>query len=120
MTTSEGKKVLLRTVLKYSSDWNSFTATTEASPDNGKTWKLWYKDEGRKVKTTTDEQESGAKSGSRLGIWEQVSYKYGRMKEFSDSPKSRRRIKMITDSLSIRAKICGEKMPIFRSPLEGY
>ena len=50
MTTSEGKQVLLRTVVKYSSDWASVTATTEASPDNGKTWKLWYKDEGRKVK----------------------------------------------------------------------
>ena len=101
MTTSEGKKVLLRSMSKYSSDWSSSTATTEVSPDNGKTWKLWYKDEGRKVKTDTDEQESGTKSGSLLGTWEQVSYKYGSMKEFSDSPKSRRRIKMITDTHSL-------------------
>jgi len=49
MTTSEGKKVLVRSVEKYSSDWSSYVSTTEASPDNGKTWKLWYKEQGKKV-----------------------------------------------------------------------
>jgi ketosteroid isomerase-like protein len=49
MTTSEGKKVLLRTLLEYSFDWSSAVGTTEVSPDGGKTWKFWYKDEGRKV-----------------------------------------------------------------------
>ncbi len=44
---------------------------------------------------------SETKSSSLLGTWEQVSYKYGDMKEFSDSPKSRRRIKMITDTHSL-------------------
>jgi hypothetical protein len=73
MTTSEGKKVLLRTVLKYSSDWSSFAATTKASPDNGKTWKLWYKDEGRKVKTARDK----AKGNSIEGMWDLEQSKYG-------------------------------------------
>ena len=49
MTTADGKKVPVKTVVRYSSDWNSFTATTEASPDDGKTWKLWFKDEARRV-----------------------------------------------------------------------
>jgi len=39
MTTGEGKKVLSRSVAKYSSDWSSYVSTTEASPDHGKTWK---------------------------------------------------------------------------------
>jgi len=43
-------------------------------------------------------RKPGAKSGSLLGTWELVSYKYGDRKEFSDSPKSRRRIKMIMDT----------------------
>jgi ketosteroid isomerase-like protein len=50
MTTSEGKKVLIRTVEKFSSDWSSYTGTTEVSPDNGKTWKIWYTEKGKKVK----------------------------------------------------------------------
>jgi len=49
MTTSNGKKVLIKSVVKYSSDWNSSSGTTEVSPDDGKTWKFWYKSEARKV-----------------------------------------------------------------------
>jgi hypothetical protein len=49
MTTSEGKKVRIRSVEKYSSNWSRYVSTQEASPDNGKTWKLWWKEEGRKV-----------------------------------------------------------------------
>jgi len=41
---------------------------------------------------------TGTKSGSLLGTWELVSYKYGDQKEFSDYPENRRRIKMITDT----------------------
>lgn len=47
------------------------------------------------------QQELGMKSGSLVGTWEMVSFKYGNMKEFSDAPKNRRRIKMITDTHSL-------------------
>jgi 6-phosphogluconolactonase (cycloisomerase 2 family) len=40
----------------------------------------------------------GTKSSSLIGTWELASYKYGDQKEFSDYPKNRRRIKMITDT----------------------
>jgi steroid delta-isomerase-like uncharacterized protein len=50
MTTSSGKKVLVKSVAKYSSDWSSYKGTTEVSPDDGKTWKFWYKVEGKKLK----------------------------------------------------------------------
>ena len=50
MTTADGKKVLLRNVATYSADWSRYTAVTEVSADNGKTWKAWFKDEGTKVK----------------------------------------------------------------------
>ncbi len=49
-TTSKGDKVPVRYIEEYSSDWSSFTGTVEASPDNGKTWKLWWKERGKKVK----------------------------------------------------------------------
>lgn len=49
-TTSKGDKVPVRVVEEYSSDWSSYTATVEASPDNGRTWKLWWKERGTKVK----------------------------------------------------------------------
>jgi hypothetical protein len=44
------------------------------------------------------QQEPRMRSGSLLGTWELVSYKYGDQKEFSDFPKDRRRIKMITET----------------------
>ncbi len=53
MTTGEGKKILIRRVEKYSPDWSSYRLTAEASLDDGKTWKLWFKERGRKVKTAT-------------------------------------------------------------------
>ena len=49
MTAKNGKKVPVRHVCKYSSDWSNYTAITELSPDDGKTWKYWYKVEGTKV-----------------------------------------------------------------------
>ncbi len=49
MTTGTGKKVLLKIVLKYVSDWSRYTGAVEASVDDGKTWKPWWKEEGRKV-----------------------------------------------------------------------
>ena len=47
------------------------------------------------------QQEPGTKSGSILGTWELVSYKYGNQTKFSDFPKDRRRIKMVTATHSI-------------------
>jgi len=42
-------------------------------------------------------QEKPAKDGgSHLGTWQLASVKYGDSKEFSDYPKARRRLKMIT------------------------
>lgn len=58
MTTSQGKKVLIRTTVVYSSDWNSNTATTEVSPDNGKTWKFWFRDKANKVGTNDSETKT--------------------------------------------------------------
>ena len=49
MTTEAGKKVLTKWVTKYSSDWNSYVTTSEASSDNGKTWKFFCKEKGKKV-----------------------------------------------------------------------
>jgi hypothetical protein len=49
MTAASGKKVLLKTVVTYSSDWSRYTATVDNSVDDGKTWKPWWKEEGRKV-----------------------------------------------------------------------
>jgi len=49
MISGEGKEVLMQTVLKYSPDWDSASATVEVSADGGKTWKLWFKDEAKKV-----------------------------------------------------------------------
>jgi len=49
ITTSDGKKVLVKSVTKYSSDWSNSSGTTEVSPDDGKTWKFWYKGESKKV-----------------------------------------------------------------------
>ena len=48
-TTSKGDRVPVRYIEEYSSDWSSYTSTVEASPDNGKTWKLWWKERGKKV-----------------------------------------------------------------------
>jgi hypothetical protein len=45
-----GKKVLQKVVLKFSSDWSSYTLVGEASIDDGKTWPGWWKEEGKKVK----------------------------------------------------------------------
>ncbi|MBM4027603.1 MAG: DUF1579 domain-containing protein [Planctomycetes bacterium] len=50
MTTATGKKVLLKSVATYTSDWSRQTGAVEASIDDGKTWKPWWKGEGRKVK----------------------------------------------------------------------
>lgn len=50
MTTATGKKVLLKSVVTYTSDWSRQTSAVEASVDDGKTWKPWWKGEGRKVK----------------------------------------------------------------------
>jgi len=47
------------------------------------------------------QQEPGTKSGSLLGTWELVSYKYGDQKEFADFPKDRHRVKMITETQAI-------------------
>jgi hypothetical protein len=49
MTAASGQKVLLKTMVTYASDWSRYSATTDASVDNGKTWKPWWKEEGRKV-----------------------------------------------------------------------
>ena len=49
MTTSDGNKVLGKAVLIYSPDWNSYTLTLEVSPDDGKTWKHWFKEEGTRI-----------------------------------------------------------------------
>ncbi len=48
-TTNKGDKVPVRFIEEYASDWSSYTSTVEASPDNGKTWKLWWKERGKKV-----------------------------------------------------------------------
>jgi ketosteroid isomerase-like protein len=48
-TTKEGTRVLLRSTTKYAPDGNSYAGTTEASPDNGQTWKRWFSEEGKKV-----------------------------------------------------------------------
>jgi len=50
MTTGKGEKVLVKSVDKYSPDWASYTSTVEVSKDGGKTWKIWYTEEGKKVK----------------------------------------------------------------------
>lgn len=50
MTTRKGEKVLVKSVTKYSSDWASYSSTVELSVDEGKTWKHWYREEGRKLK----------------------------------------------------------------------
>lgn len=50
MTTGTGKKVLLKIVLRLASDWSRYTGAVEASVDEGKTWKPWWKEDGRKVK----------------------------------------------------------------------
>lgn len=47
------------------------------------------------------QQEPRTRSGSLLGTWELVSYKYGDQKDFADYPKDRRKIKMITETHSI-------------------
>src|SRR6266581_4247502 len=41
-------------------------------------------------------QQQSTKSSSHLGTWQLVSTKYGDAKDFSEYPKERRRIKMIT------------------------
>jgi len=42
------------------------------------------------------QQQPAKGAGSHLGTWELVSTKYGDAKDFSDYPKERRRLKMIT------------------------
>jgi len=49
MITSMGENVPIRTVIKFSPDGNRFEATGEVSPDNGNTWKHWFKDEAKKI-----------------------------------------------------------------------
>jgi hypothetical protein len=49
VTGSEGQEVLTKTVVEYSSDWSSYTATTDVSADDGKTWKNWSKETGKKI-----------------------------------------------------------------------
>jgi hypothetical protein len=43
-------------------------------------------------------QEPGATTGSLLGTWELISYKYGDQPVFADFPKNRRRIRMVTET----------------------
>jgi hypothetical protein len=50
LTTSAGETVPVRSVVTFSPDGTRMTSTTEVSPDGGKTWKHWYKDESHKVK----------------------------------------------------------------------
>jgi hypothetical protein len=50
MTTKKGEKILLKSQERYSSDWSGYTSTTELSVDDGKTWKLWYTEKGKKLK----------------------------------------------------------------------
>jgi len=50
LATPGGKKVLTRVVRKYAPDWSGCTTVFEVSPDDGKTWKLWSKEQARKVK----------------------------------------------------------------------
>lgn len=50
LTTKKGEKVLVKGVLRYSSDWSSYSAKTELSVDDGKTWKLWYTENAKKLK----------------------------------------------------------------------
>ena len=49
MTTPKGAKVLVKTVVDYAPDWSSYTSTVELSIDQGKTWKHWWKEKGKKV-----------------------------------------------------------------------
>ncbi len=49
MTTSTGETVPIRSVMTLSPDGTRQRSVTEVSPDGGKTWKHWYKDESRKV-----------------------------------------------------------------------
>ena len=42
------------------------------------------------------QQQPAKGGGSHLGTWQLVSIKYGEAKDFSDYPKERRRLKMIT------------------------
>jgi len=48
MTTPKGEKVLVKEVVKYARDWGSYTSTVQLSVDNGKTWKHWWKERGKK------------------------------------------------------------------------
>ena len=50
LTTRKGDEVLVRSVLTFPSDRASYISTTELSVDDGKTWKHWFKEEGRKLK----------------------------------------------------------------------
>lgn len=47
-TTKDGKEVLVRSILTYAPDGNSYTGITEASPDSGQTWTLWYREQGKR------------------------------------------------------------------------
>ncbi len=58
-TTSTGKDVLLRSVIGFSPDWNSYTGTEGYSLNEGKTWIHWYKFEAKK--STDSDQASNAK-----------------------------------------------------------
>jgi hypothetical protein len=49
LTTTDGKKILIRGTLKYTSDWTRYSGVTEVSPDNGNTWVFWYDEKGEKV-----------------------------------------------------------------------
>jgi hypothetical protein len=46
--------------------------------------------------TMVAQQQPAKPGGSHLGTWQLVSTKYGEATEFSDYPKERRRLKMIT------------------------
>ncbi|MFC1795106.1 ester cyclase [Planctomycetota bacterium] len=48
-TDSNGKEVLLKCILTFSTDWRSYISTEEYSVDGGKTWMHWYKFEATRV-----------------------------------------------------------------------
>lgn len=50
MTTTNGKEVLARGVTRFSTDGTTNDYVLELSDDGGKTWKVWLKDKGTKVK----------------------------------------------------------------------
>ena len=99
-----GKQYQIRGTVVFATDFMSDVEKREYSTD-GKTWAPLFEGKFTRVKAAPAEsaskvqqQEPSVMSGSLLGTWELVSYKYGNMKEFADARKNERRIKMVTET----------------------